>query len=155
MCALITLILHCAQVPRVEHHVTLRWIVTRPAHFPLPLVVYASHPVASSLVAATTDTRQPESSSAKDVVRLEVVDERMEDIRKWTAGGVSAREVFKLLEMDHDGLVLCKVGRKRYIASDRRVCDALTSLRFASNTRHEAGITHPQAECSMCVCLCA
>ena len=45
MCALITLIPHCAQVPRVEHHVTLRWIVTRPAHFPLPLVVYASHPV--------------------------------------------------------------------------------------------------------------
>ena len=59
------------------------------------------------------DTRQPESSSAKDVVRLEVVDERMDDIRKWTAGGVSAREVFKLLEMDHDGLVLSKVGRKK------------------------------------------
>ena len=59
------------------------------------------------------DTRQPESSSAKDVVRPEVVDERMDDIRKWTAGGVSAREVFKLLEMDHDGLVLSKVGRKK------------------------------------------
>lgn len=41
------------------------------------------------------------------------VDERVGDIRRWAVADLKAPEVFKLLEMDHDGLLLCKAGKKK------------------------------------------
>ncbi|CAB1120285.1 unnamed protein product [Ectocarpus sp. CCAP 1310/34] len=42
-----------------------------------------------------------------------MVDERFDDVRKWTAAGVKPTDTFKLLEMDYDGLCLAKDGKKK------------------------------------------
>lgn len=53
------------------------------------------------------------SRAAEDAVPLGVIKERTEDIGRWARAGVSPSEIFKLLEMDQDGKVLCRDGKKK------------------------------------------
>jgi len=53
------------------------------------------------------------STVQSKVLPPKVVDERFNDVRKWTAAGIGPLEMFKLLEMDYDGLCLAKDGKKK------------------------------------------
>lgn len=53
------------------------------------------------------------SRAAEDAVPTEFIDQKMEDIGRWTRAGVKAGDIFKLLEMDQDGKVLCRDGKKK------------------------------------------
>ena len=65
------------------------------------------------------DPRRVVSAAQAHVLPLEVVDERYADIRKWTAAGVGHTDMFKLLEMDNDGKVLDKAGKRKASSSAR------------------------------------
>ena len=59
------------------------------------------------------------SAAQAHVLPLEVVDERIADIRKWTAAGVGPTDIFKLVEMDHDDKVGDKAGKRKASSSAR------------------------------------
>lgn len=53
------------------------------------------------------------STAAKDAVPIHAINERIDDIGRWTRAGVKLGEIFKLLEMDQEGRVLCRDGKKK------------------------------------------
>eukprot|EP00903_Cladosiphon_okamuranus_P021507 g19772.t1 len=65
------------------------------------------------------DPRGAAPAAQAHILPLEVVDERYADIRKWTAAGVGHTDIFKLLEMDDDGKVLDKAGKRKASSSAR------------------------------------
>eukprot|EP00903_Cladosiphon_okamuranus_P017077 g15736.t1 len=90
--------------------------------------VGATNPtITSSKCEHNHDPRGAVSRAQADVLPLEVVDERYADIRKWTAAGVGPTDIFKLLEMDHDGKTLDKVGKRKVYNAIHKVQDELYS----------------------------
>lgn len=53
------------------------------------------------------------SRAAQDAVPISAINERMDDIGRWTRAGVKPGEIFKLLEIDQEGKVLCRDGKKK------------------------------------------
>ncbi|CAN0378187.1 unnamed protein product [Ectocarpus sp. 12 AP-2014] len=90
--------------------------------------VGATNPtITSSYCGHNHDPRGAVSRAQAHVLPLEVVDERYADIRKWTAAGVAPTDIFKLLEMDHDGKILDKVGKRKVYNAIHKVQDELYS----------------------------
>lgn len=69
------------------------------------------------------DPRGGISRAQANVLPPKVVEERFDDIRKWTAAGVGPTDIFKLLEMDHEGMLLDRDG-KRKVSSFPRLSQA-------------------------------
>lgn len=59
------------------------------------------------------DPRGAVSSVEEDVLPLSVVESGMDNLRRWTAADIKAPEIFKLLGMDRDGKMLCKIGKRK------------------------------------------
>ncbi|CAB1106078.1 unnamed protein product [Ectocarpus sp. CCAP 1310/34] len=56
-----------------------------------------------------------------------VVDERFDDVRKWTTAGVKPTDMFKLLKMHYDGLCLAKDEKKKVYNAIKKIQNELYS----------------------------
>ncbi|CAM9655568.1 unnamed protein product [Scytosiphon promiscuus] len=80
------------------------------------------------------------SGEAAPTLPPSIVDERIDDLRRWTASELSAKEIIELLETGHDGLSLCKMGKRKVYNVMRKVKDELQSiLEDASDVRSAVG----------------
>lgn len=53
------------------------------------------------------------SAAEEHTLPPSIIGERMDDVRRWTASDLSAKEIIQLLETEHDGLQLCKAGKRK------------------------------------------
>eukprot|EP00903_Cladosiphon_okamuranus_P016184 g14935.t1 len=86
------------------------------------------------------------STAAKDAVPLQAINERIDDIGRWTRAGVNPGEIFKLLEMDQEGRVLCRDGKKKVYNAMAAIKDQLYSspedaANFLATLQSEPGTT--------------
>lgn len=59
------------------------------------------------------DPRGAVSKAQEKVLPLSFIDDRRDDIRKWTAANLGAPEIFKLLHADCDNRLLIRQGKKK------------------------------------------
>lgn len=88
------------------------------------------------------DPRGATSRAQANVLPPKVVEERFDDIRKWTAAGVGPTDIFKLLEMDHDGMLLDKDGKRKVRCFPRK--NQLTTADVPSLPQE---VAHPSIQC--------
>jgi len=67
------------------------------------------------------DPRGAVSKAQEKVLPLSFIDDRMDDIRKWTAANLGAQEIFKLLHADGENRLLCRQGKKK-VSCDCYIC---------------------------------
>lgn len=66
------------------------------------------------------------SKAEEHVLPVEITEERIDDIRRWTAAGLGAQNITKLLEIDRDGLLLRKIAKNK--VSLKEVHDSLVVM---------------------------